>query len=160
MKVKVLGRQAYKDHRSTRTADRWETAGIGALLVVFLAITVTSLNANHFWEPDAPLHAPWCPVGETPTFRFGFSSLAQATGNVMGSPIECEHGDGSSDKTLQATTTGVAAYDWCTNTPSFSRGHEHWMLTPEGVEYWTGNPNSPRPVPVVRAPDLRHLCLT
>jgi len=50
----------------------------------------------------------------------------------MGVPIECEHGDDSSSNTLQTTTTGIALYFWCTNTPSFTRGQEHWMLTRDG----------------------------
>jgi hypothetical protein len=99
-------------------------------------------------------------VGDVPTFRFGFSSLAQAIGSTMGVPIECEHGEDASDNTFQATTTGLAVYNWCTNTPSFTRGEEHWMLTPQGVEHWMGDANSPRPLPIARAPDLRHLCPT
>ena len=154
----VLGKQAYNSHGRVSAVDVWETMVIGAVVVVLLAISAASLTASHFWEPDAPLHAPWCPAEEVPTFRLGFSSLARGVGDVMGVPIECEHGENSSDNTLQATTTGVAVYDWCTNTPSFTRGQEHWMLTPEGVEHWTGNANSARQLPIVRAPDLRHLC--
>ena len=140
--------------------DAWETVLLCSVLVVLLAISGASVAATHFWAPDAMLQAPWCPVGEVPTFRFGFSSLAQALGDVMGAPLECEHGDDSSDNTFQATTTGIAVYDWCTNTPSFTHGQEHWMLTPQGVVHWTADANPPQPQPVARLPDLRHLCPT
>ncbi len=154
----MLGGPARNRNKRAGSVDAWETVGLGIVLVVLLAISSANLTAGHFWEPAAPLHAPWCGVGEVPTFQFGFGDVAQAIGNVMGVPTECEHGEDSSDNTLQATTTGVAVYYWCTNTPSFTRGQEHWMLTPEGVEHWTGDANSPRPLPVIRAPDLRHLC--
>jgi len=124
-----------------------------------MASSAASVAASQFWRPDALHQAPWCPVGEVPAFHFGFSSLAQSLGNEMGAPLECEHGDDSSENTLQATTTGIAVYYWCTNTPSFTRGQDHWVLTPQGVEHWTGDANPPRALPVVRPPDLRHLCL-
>ena len=93
-------------------------------------------------------------------FRFGFAELAQQIGAAMGTPVECEHGDDASENTSQKTTTGVAVYEWCTNTPGFASGDQHWMLTPQGLEHWTGAIEEPALMPVVRAPDLRHLCLT
>jgi hypothetical protein len=135
-----------------------EAVGLGIVLVFLLAVTAANLTAGHFWEPHARLHESWCPAGEAPTFQFGFGALAQAIGDVMGVPIECEHGDDSSANTLQTTTAGIALYFWCTNTPSFTRGQEHWMLTRDGVEHWTGGADPPRPLPVVRAADLRHPC--
>jgi hypothetical protein len=136
----------------------WETVGLGVVLVVLLAISAANLTVSDFWRADAPLHAPWCRVGEVPSFQLGFADVAQVIGNVMGAPTECEHGEDSSGNTLQATTTGLAVYYWCTNTPSFTRGQEHWMLTPEGVEHWMGDADPPRPLRIIRTPDLRHLC--
>jgi hypothetical protein len=102
--------------------------------------------------------APWCLPGQEPGFAFGFAALAQQLGSTMGEPIECEHGEGGSSNTAQATTTGIALYDWCTNTPRFERGQDHWMLTPGGIEHWSGSSDPPDPLPIVRAPDLRNLC--
>ena len=85
----------------------------------------------------------------------------------MGEPIECEHSTLDSPDVFQRTTTGQARFDWCTNTPSFSRaggegdeGQEHWMLGPNGIEHWTGTADAPRPLPSVRTPDLRSPCPT
>jgi hypothetical protein len=155
----MIGTHAHNRKSPARMVGAWDTVGIASVLVALLAITAADLTAGQFWEHAALPRAPWCHVGEVPTFQFGFDALAQAIGNVMGTPTECEHGEDSSDNTFQATTTGVATYDWCTNTPRFTRGNAHWMLTPEGVMHWTENADPPGPLPVVRAPDLRHLCL-
>jgi hypothetical protein len=133
---------------------------VGALVLALLAISVGNVLGSPALKPGSPPAAPWCGTGEVPTFQFGFSALAQQLGTAMGVPTECEHGDESSEDTLQATTTGVAVYDWCTNTPSFTSGQDHWILTPHGLEHWTGDIGAPPPLPVVRAPDLRNLCLT
>ena len=101
-----------------------------------------------------------CFPDQSPKFQFGFAALDEATHGAMGAPTECEHGiSTSSSDTTQKTSTGVASYSWCTNAPSFTRGDEHWMLTPDGIEHWIGSPDPPRALPVVRGPDLRHLCL-
>jgi hypothetical protein len=76
----------------------------------------------------------------------------------MGDPTECEHGDAWTTDTRQETTTGAAVYRWCTNTPTFTRGREHWMLTSNDVEHWTDEGPPPPPQPVVRVPDLRQPC--
>jgi hypothetical protein len=76
----------------------------------------------------------------------------------MGEATECEHGEIASHNTFQRTTTGLAVYDGCTNTPSFVRGQEHWMLTSGGVEFWSGSDRPPGPLPNVLKPDLRHPC--
>jgi hypothetical protein len=140
------------------TARLSDGLGLGIVIGTLLVISLANPPANEFWKAGTAPHAPWCAVGELPTFQFGFGDLAQAIGSAMGVPTECEHGEESSSDTLQATTTGVAVYSWCTNTPGFTRGQEHWMLTPEGLEHWTGGADPARPQPVVRTPDLRHLC--
>jgi hypothetical protein len=157
----VLGDHAYRRNGRAGTAEVWEYVGFGVVLLVLLAISVVNLAETRFWQTDARVHAPWCKPGEEPRFQFGFADMASAIGTeVVGSPIECEHGEDSSSNTLQATTTGVAVYYWCTNTPTFNRGQDHWMLTPTGVERWTGSDALPRPLPNVHAPDLRQLCPT
>ncbi len=142
------------------TAPRWDAAIVGALLVALLAVSLGDVLISSTLKPGAPQQAPWCPPGEVPTFQFGFSALAEQIGAAMGTPIECEHGDNFSENILQATTTGVAVYDWCTNTPEFNSGQNHWILAPNGLEHWTGSAGPPTPMPTVRTPDLRHLCLT
>jgi len=136
--------------------------GLGLVLacLALLGISLTGLPRQQVWVVPGVQHAPWCLPDQTPSFQFGFAALAQATDGVMGAPTECEHGaEQSNGDTTQKTTTGVAVYSWCTNTPSFTRGQEHWLLTTDGLEHWIGSPDSPRPQPVVRGPDLRHLCL-
>ena len=159
MPTSVLRRRSRNLNGRAGALDVWEAVGLSSIIVVLLAITAASLAASHFWDPAALRHAPWCGTGQVPRFEFGFAELADAIGDVMGAPIECEHGEDSSVNTLQATTTGIARYYWCTNTPSFTRGQEHWMLTPKGVEHWTGDADPPRPLPVVRAADLRSPCM-
>jgi hypothetical protein len=156
----VLGDHAYRREGRASTAEVWEYVGLGVVLLVLLAVSVANLTESRFWQTDDRPHAPWCRPGEVPRFQFGFADIARAIGTEAGSPTECEHGDDSSGNTLQATTTGVAIYYWCTNTSTFNRGQDHWMLTPAGVEHWTGSEQWPRPLPIVRAPDLRQLCPT
>jgi hypothetical protein len=138
--------------------------GLGLACVTLLAVSLVSLPRQQLVpQPGAP-HAPFCLPGQSPSFEFGFAALNQATGGAMGEPTECEHGTDrirqSNDDTSQKTTTGIATYSWCTNTPGFTRGEDHWMLTADGLEHWVGGPDSPRPLPMVRDPDLRHLCLS
>jgi hypothetical protein len=143
------------------TAEQRRRLQVGLVLacLALLGITLTGLPRQQAVPVPGVQRAPWCKPDQTPSFQFGFAALAGATG-VMGTPTECEHGaEQSNGDTTQKTTTGVALYSWCTNTPSFTRGDEHWMLTSDGLEHWFGGPESPRTPPVVRGPDLRHLCL-
>jgi hypothetical protein len=156
----LVGHSNKRNVQASSTVGVWGTVVLGVVVVVLLVISAANLAVSDFWKPDAPLHAPWCRVGEVPTFKLGFGEVAAALGDVVGVPTECEHGEDASDNTFQATTTGLAVYHWCTNTPGFTRGQEHWMLTAEGVEHWMGDAEPLRPLRIVRAPDLRHLCPT
>ena len=142
---------------ASASAEVW----LSVVCVALLAISLVRLPTQQLWAvPGAAQRAPWCLPGQSPSFQFGFAALSQATDGVMGAPTECEHGaEQSNGDTAQATTTGMAVYSWCTNTPSFTRDQEHWMLTADGLEHWFGSAESPRPLPIVRSPDLRHLCL-
>ncbi|HEY2595745.1 MAG TPA: hypothetical protein VGK33_17775 [Chloroflexota bacterium] len=141
------------------TQTRRLQVGLVLACLALLGISLTGLARQQVVPVPGVQHAPWCKPDQTPSFQFGFAALAGATG-VMGTPSECEHGaEQSNGDTTQKTTTGVALYSWCTNTPSFTRGDEHWMLTSDGLEHWFGGPESPRTLPLVRGPDLRHLCL-
>jgi hypothetical protein len=130
---------------------------LAATLAVLLVVTSLGLLSGPTWRPNRAPHAPWCPAGETPVFRFGFAELAQDLGSAMGQPVECEHGIRFTDDTQQQTTTGVAIYRWCANAPTFNRGQEHWLLAPGGLQHWTDQQPAP-PLAIVRAPDLRHPC--
>ena len=152
----MLIQQAYR----VRHRELYAIGAFGLALLVLFAISITSVWSRHGLNLAATREAPWCGPGEVPAFHFGFSALAQQIGNVMGVPIECEHGDESSDGTQQLTSTGLASYDWCTNTPEFSRNQDHWALTPTGLLEWTGDATPPNPLPIVRVPDLRELCPT
>jgi hypothetical protein len=128
------------------------------LVAATLSISAIYLVVDSTWRPGAPPQAHWCKEGEAPAFHFGFADLAARLGGVMGDATECEHGDDWSNNTSQITTTGVATYQWCTNTPMFTRGQEHWALMPGGVQGWSGDAGPPSPPPMVRQPDLRHPC--
>jgi hypothetical protein len=149
------------DHRA---ADSGAPAGraIDALLLSGFALffglitAVSFATARTLWYPNSP-PTGWCLPGQTPTFSFGFADLKAAIGGVMGEPIECEHGEVASNDTFQKTTTGQAEWSWCTNTPMFTSGQEHWWLVPDGVLYWSDD-SPPEPRPTVRTPDLRHPC--
>jgi hypothetical protein len=137
----------------------WDGLVLGGLLLVLLVGTATTLVVSQSWRPDAVGRPPWCLVGQVPSFQFGFAELAGALDGTMGEPLECEHGDEWTGDTRQLTTTGVAIYRWCTNTPTFSRADEHWMLTVDGLQHWIGGAGPPLPPPVMRLPDLRQPCL-
>jgi hypothetical protein len=128
------------------------------VLAGLLGVSAISVGTSSLWHPGTPPVAAYCLPVEAPSFHFGFAQLRNVLGEVMGQPTDCEHGDGITDDTYQTTTTGLAVYHWCTNTPTFGRGQDHWMLIPNGVEYWAGQTGPPQPVPIVRAPDLRHPC--
>ena|SRR5947207_15425171 len=134
-----------------------DVLALASALIVCAAITVASLATGPQWKPLAAQGAPWCLPDQTPSFAFGFADLAQNIGPAMGQPVECEHGAVSEGDTLQQTTTGLARYQWCTNTSTFTLGPDHWSLLPGGVVRWTDGEPAPR-APVVRAPDLREPC--
>jgi hypothetical protein len=133
-----------------------ELALAGALLSC-VALTLASIVGGSQWRPGTPPTAPWCLPNQKPTYSFGFADLDKDLGAVMGQPIECEHGIPSSGDTTQRTTTGVALYQWCLNTSTFTRGPEHWTGTAGGIVHWT-DADPPPEVPTVRAPDLRSPC--
>jgi len=103
--------------------------------------------------------APFCQTDESPAFTFGFAALSDLLDSRMGRPLECEHPDIATGDTLQLTTTGLAVYRRCTNTPTFAIAQDHWALTPEGPLHWTG-PSVDPPVllPLVQASSLRRPC--
>jgi hypothetical protein len=141
----------------TRTPTARDGLVLGLVLAGLVGVSLVSVATSSIWKPNTP-STGWCLVGQTPSFQFGFAELRQAIGDPMGQPTECEHGDPVSDNTRQQTSTGVAVYYWCTNTPTFSREQDHWRLAPSGLEHWTDQGVAPQPLPIVRPPDLRHPC--
>jgi hypothetical protein len=127
---------------------------VGVLLLALVSAVGVALSP--IWRPDRPA-APWCRPNQAPAFSFGFESLSQQLGPTMGQATECEHGTSGSNDTFQRTTTGMAVYDWCTNTPIFQRGDERWALLPTGMVHWSGAANGPTQ-PVLREPNLREPC--
>jgi hypothetical protein len=93
-------------------------------------------------EAGAP-PAPYCRPGETPAFANGLAALKQQVGNVMGTPVECEHAASIVGDTVQQTSTGLAAYNSLTNTDTFTDGWHHWALTPNGLVAWDGTESQP-----------------
>jgi hypothetical protein len=132
------------------------------VLAALLAV-LALLTAGAFVERELALaagaRAPFCGPDEEPEFSFGFKALSELLGDRMGSPLECEHADLGSSDVLQKTTTGLAVYRWCTNTPMFTTGSEHWALTVYGPLHWTGPiADPPLALPQVNQPRLRRPC--
>lgn len=125
-------------------------------VLVLALVCAVGVVLSPIWRPDRPA-APWCLPGQTPGFAFGFAALSQKLGPTMGQAIECEHGASGSNDSFQKTTTGLAVYDWCTNTPIFERADERWALLPTGLVQWRGDANAPVQ-PVVREASLREPC--
>jgi hypothetical protein len=94
---------------------------------------------------------PYCQAGKTPAFVNGLAALKQQIGEVMGTPLECEHAASVQGDTVQQTSTGLAAYDSLTNTDTFTDGWRHWALTSDGVVTWEGTES--RPPVQAKAPD-------
>jgi hypothetical protein len=133
---------------------------LSAVMMTFTGLTLGAAVATLSRPGSLAQSAPWCRPGQEPAFAFGFKDLSERLGETMGQPVECEHGELTTGDTVQTTTTGVAHYHWCTNTPVFARGPEHWALTPAGVLQWTGeNSNPPIAQSIVRRLDLRRPCL-
>jgi hypothetical protein len=102
---------------------------------------------------------PFCGPGEAPGFAFGFAALSELLGPRMGSPLECEHPDLATGDLLQKTSTGLAVYRWCTNTPIFASGTERWALTPGGPLHWSGpRVDPPLELATVQPSSLRRPC--
>ncbi len=136
---------------------RLDSLGLVVAASLLLAVVAVNIAASPIWKTGIPPHAPYCEVGIAPSFQFGFAELSRQLGPVMGEPIECEHGEEWTVDTRQLTTTGVAVYHWCTNTPTFSTGPEGWMLTASGLQRWTDEDDPPTQ-PIVRVPDFRRPC--
>jgi hypothetical protein len=94
---------------------------------------------------------PYCQAGATPAFVNGLAALQQQIGDVMGTPLECEHAASAQGDTVQQTSTGLAAYDSATNTDTFTDGWHHWALTSAGLVTWDGTES--RPPVQAHAPD-------
>lgn len=121
-------------------------AAARAITVGFTCLCVTTPLA-------AAQAAGFCAPGQEPHFTGGFEALySELKIAKMGSPVECEHPDGTSGDTLQQTDKGLAFYRLNTNTPTFTNGSEHWALTANGLVYWTGDsidpPDDAAPPPV------------
>jgi hypothetical protein len=89
-------------------------------------------------QASSALTAPFCDIGQSPHFGFGFASLKDQIGDAMGDPIECEHANPENGDVLQQTSTGLSFYRKSTNTPTFTDGFLHWGLTADGLVTWTG----------------------
>ena len=87
--------------------------------------------------------APYCNPGQTPGFSQGFATLKQRVGDVMGTPVECEHVSSDTGDTIQQTTAGLAAYFKATNTLTFTDGWRHWAIAPNGFVTWEGTQSDP-----------------
>jgi hypothetical protein len=81
---------------------------------------------------------PYCQPGQPATFVLGMKALRDRLGDVMGSPVECEHIDAESGDTIQHTTTGLAYFRPSIMTTMFTDGATHWGLTEGTLLRWQG----------------------
>jgi len=107
------------------------------------------LPAGYAWAQ----RTPGCAADPSPAWAATFTDLRAQVGEVMGAPVTCAMVDAEGD-TVQVTTTGIAI-----SHPSgmavFARGDDHWALSAQGLETWTGNwhngfdpPVNPTPPPL------------
>jgi hypothetical protein len=85
--------------------------------------------------------APPPPPEPTPGFVLGFADLRTQLGDVMGNPVEAEHGNPDNCDTQQLTTTGLAFWRCSTNIMTFAAfpdGLHHWALVDGQVVEWIG----------------------
>ncbi len=88
--------------------------------------------------------APYCAAGQAPAFANGIADLKVQLGDVMGSPVECEHAASTIGDTVQQTSTGLAVYTKVTNAVTFTDGWRHWTLSPDGdMVSWEGTQAEP-----------------
>jgi hypothetical protein len=99
---------------------------------------------------NAASAAPACPDPASPEMAPSLIDLQQALGAVMGSPLSCPQID--ADGTIvQVTTTGLAVYR-PNGMSVFASGKQHWALTAQGLETWTGNWHNGLYPPVIAPP--------
>jgi hypothetical protein len=131
---------------------------LGAALLIVAAMTLRAVLESGASLRGTQLE-PFCEPGQAPVFSLGFKALADRLGERMGQPLECEHGDPLTGDTHQKTTTGMATYHVCTNTPVFRRDRDVWALTPSGVLHWDGRGEDPTlGLPRAIQGDLRRPC--
>lgn len=110
--------------------------------LVVLALVTSSILPSHAAAAQA---APYCLSGQVPQFDGGFVTLSRLLRGAMGDPLDCEHLNPENGDTLQRTTTGLAYSRTSTRISSFTDGHRHWALTPDGLLYWEGGEIDPPP---------------
>jgi hypothetical protein len=99
--------------------------------LTFLLVSVTLVTA-------APIQAQ-SGGGSAPCVQFAadFAALEQQIGSVMGMPSSCPRIEANGD-IFQATSTGLAVHR-PDGMSIFASGDEHWALSADGLEQWTGN---------------------
>jgi hypothetical protein len=109
--------------------------------------------------PSPPPPVEIAPSG--PSFLLGFAVLKSQLGDIMGDPIEDEHGDDGTCDTQQLTTTGVAYFRCATGFVSFSAapdGLQHWAWLGDRLVGWGGESADP-PAELADPGLLRAECL-
>jgi hypothetical protein len=83
-----------------------------------------------------------------PRFVLGFAVLKSQLGDIMGDPVEDEHGEEATCDTQQLTTTGLAYWRCATGVLSFAAapdGQEHWAWLGDHLVHWSGLSADPPP---------------
>jgi len=118
-------------------AGRWATGrdivpllrGALILLVVSLTTSGTSLAQS----------TSACAAGPSAQSASGVSRLRDRLGDVIGSPVECEHPGAANGETAQQTTTGIVSYAADRDTSTFTDGRVHYALTGGRLVRWQGD---------------------
>jgi hypothetical protein len=101
-----------------------------------LLVSVAALGVLSPMVSDA-VGAPACSDPSTPQLAPSLVELQQALGEAMGSPAACPLVDANGD-TVQVTTTGLAVHR-ANGMSVFASGKQHWAVSSQGLESWTGN---------------------
>ena len=116
----------------------------GLVVLVTIALGVMPLAGD-------PFGGAGCAEADGPQLAASLTDLHQAVGDAMGSPSGCPLVDADGD-TLQPTTTGLAVHH-PNGTSVFVSGEQHWALTAQGLETWTGSWHNGLDPPMTPIPD-------
>ena len=96
--------------------------------LTFLVVSVTLLAATSAHAQSSATCAQ---------FAADFAALQQQIGTVMGTPSGCPRTDANGE-IIQVTSTGLAVHR-PDGVSIFAAGDNHWALSGDGLEQWTGN---------------------
>lgn len=117
----------------TSDSMRWRAGAMRQSLTIVAIVALGVLPT----APSRAVGAPACPALADAQVTPNLADLRQTLGGVMGSPVSCPVVD-AEGHVIQVTTTGLALVD-PGSVALFASGENHWALTAQGLETWTGS---------------------